>query len=212
MVIAQRLASASRRRPGSGPSASIVRVRQRRERLSGIELGHGPAKDVDERAGCVLIGDKLREAGRGITDRSHEPKGVTRFAARAMGDLSSRTADRGQSEDTRCPDGERNRISADERKAVSFTCRFDAAQELLFPTSRPANRQRQQGSRGRCTLCCKVGKIDRNQLPPDADRRIVRKEMDALGHAIVGDHEAVEQRDVVSSRASGVVAIQRNRS
>src|SRR4029078_8670163 len=59
-------------------------------------------------------------------------------------------------------------------------------------------RQRQQGTCRGGALRRQVRKVDRNELPPDARRRIEGKKVNALGNAVVGDHQVVEHGDVVA--------------
>ncbi len=167
----------------------------------GLELGNGPAVDIDERPDRIPVLLQLDETGSGIADCPDQPQGIARPAAGPVGNGGGGTAQRRQPKHSGSADGQGNRVSPEERKAVALARGFNSAQEGHLPLARAADRKREQRSRGTRTFRREVGKIHRDQLPADACRRVVGEEMDPFRDAVVSDDEAIEHGDVVEQAA-----------
>ena len=86
-------------------------------------------------------------------------------------------------------------------KAVGFAGGFDAVDEPGLPIAVARQGQRQQGRGGRRAFGREVRQVHCDQLPADARGRIEREEVHALGDAVVGDDQPVEQRRIVNEAA-----------
>src|SRR5689334_22580976 len=104
-----------------------------RESHAGAELRNRAAENVDERAGRVPVVEKLGEPGGCIPDSTGQPKGVSRLAAGTFGNMAQGAADRRHSEHPGCARRQRNRVAADQWKAIALARGLDAAEEIILP-------------------------------------------------------------------------------
>lgn len=178
------------------------RVSKGRYHLSGAELRYRAPVDIDERSRCASLGSKLCQSGGGVADCSDEPKRVSGLRAGAIGHVGARPADRGQSEHSRGSFGKRNRVAANEREIIALARMLDTGQEFVLPAPLAGKGQGEQCACRRCALRRKIRQVHRDELPADAGGRVSGKEMDALGHAVVGDDQSIKDGNIVEKAAS----------